>query len=268
MANWVLQLNEELRQARETLTRQKELLLSIQKAILPERVPSVPGLDVALHFSPADDVGGDFYDIRPAGPEKWSITIADACGHGLGAATVMALAYALGALWHHHAPPRSLSASLCEINQLLARYLANTDRFATAFTSIYDARSRKLTYASAGHPPPRLIRNGEVLRLDAVNALPLGVAEATVYYESAVCLSPGDRLVLFTDGVTETRNPRGEFFGDSRLDETLIAPATTAAEAVARVTAALHAFRAGHLPDDDETCVVCLATGASEEAMS
>ena len=268
MIDRVFQLHEELRQTRASVARYKELLLGIQKVILPERLPLVPGLDLALHFSPIDEVGGDFYDIRPAGPGKWAITVADACGHGLGAATVMALAHTLGAVWHDRAPPRSLGVALNEINQLLVHYLADTGRFATAFVSIYDACNRDLAYASAGHPPPRLVRDGQVLPLDAVSGPPLGIAETSVYEEASQRLSPGDHVVFFTDGITEARNAEQEFFGDSRFDEALALPAATAAEVVARVTAELRTFRASRAPDDDETCLACCVTGPIEEHVS
>ncbi len=268
MIDRVFQLHEELRQTRASLARYEEFLLGIQKAIIPERLPHVPGLDLSVHFSPIEAVSGDFYDIRPAGPGKWAIAVADACGHGLGAATVMALAHALGTVWHDRAPQRSLSAALHEINQLLVRYLANTGRFATAFISIYDACNRDLVYASAGHPPARLVHGGQGLRLDAVSGPPLGIAETSAYEEASVRLSTGDRLVFFTDGITEARNAEQEFFGDSRFDEILAAPAATAAELVARLTAELRAFRGGRPPEDDETCLVCFVTGPVEGAVS
>lgn len=264
MIDRVFQLHEELRQTRACLRHYKELLLSIQKAVMPEQLPLVPGLDLSLHFSPCDEVGGDFYGIRPAGPGRWAIVVADACGHGLAAATVMAVAHALGTVWHDRAPPRSLSAALSQINQLLVRYLANTGRFATAFASIYDTRSQHLVYASAGHPPARLVHGRRVLQLDAVSGPPLGIAETSTYEEASVRLLPGDRVVIFTDGMTEARNVKQELLGDSCFDEILAAPAATAAELVARLTAALRTFRAGRPPEDDETCLVCFVTGPVE----
>ena len=213
------ELNLELRRAREELKRYGELVLAIQRSILPQQLPSVPDLDLAVHFADAEDAGGDFYDVYPVGPNRWAIVIADVSGHGLAAAATLALVHALGNAVEGQQGPTPPGAALALINKpLTTRYLANTGQFVTAFVGLYDAEDRVLTYASAGHPPPRLVRGNEVHRLDADSGLPLGIDKTSIYGNKTLQLLAGDRLVLFTDGITESTNAAGEFFGDEILD--------------------------------------------------
>ncbi len=253
------ELNLEFRHAREELERYDKLVLTIQRAILPQQLPTVPGLDLAVHFADADDAGGDFYDVYPAGPNRWAIVIADVIGHGLAAAAILALVHALGNAVQSQQVPPAPGAALALINKPLAtRYLANTGQFVTAFVGLYDAEDRVLTYASAGHPPPRLVRGNEVHRLDADSGLPLGIDETSTYGNKTLQLLAGDRLVLFTDGITESTNAAGEFFGNEKLDEIIRAPVSGGAELLSRIVVAVQAFRAGRPAIDDETCLVAV----------
>lgn len=253
----VRQGSDELRRLREELDRYGELLLTIQKSILPQHLPRVPGLDLAVHFADADGVGGDYYDVRPVGDHHWAIVVADVVGHGLASAAILALVHALGnALQDQPAPP---SAALASINKpLAARYLANTGEFVTIFVALYDTKTRVLAYSSAEHPPPRLVRGKQVLRLDAVSGLPLGIDQRSVYKDDRLQLAAGDRLVLFTDGITEGINPAREMFGEPRFDELLRAPTARAAEFLDHLVHSVRAFRAGQPPRDDETCLVAV----------
>lgn len=253
----VRQLSDELRRAREEVDRYGKLLLAIQKSILPQQLPGVPGLDLAVHFAAADDVGGDFYDVRLVGPNCWAVVIADVSGHGPAAAVILALVHALGTNLEGQQGPLPPGAALSLINNALAtRYLANTGQFVTAFVALYDADRQVLTYSSAGHPPPRLIRGHEVHRLNAVSGLPLGIEKASEYETETLKLLAGDRLVLFTDGITESTSAARDFFGDERLDAVLRAPASTAAELRDRVVHSVRSFRDGQPAGDDETCLI------------
>lgn len=251
------QLHEELREARRQLAEYRDTLVAIQRSILPQHLPSVPGLDLAVHFADADGPGGDYYDVRSVGQDHWAIVIADVCGHGLAAAAILALVHALGnALHEPHVPPAP-GAALALINTPLAtRYLANTARFVTAFVGLYDAEGQILTYAAAGHPPPRLVRDNEVRRLDAVSGLPLGINKESVYGNDSLQLLAGDRLVLFTDGITESTDAADASFGDERLDAVLRVPASTAAELMDHVVTSARTFRGGRPAGDDQTCLV------------
>lgn len=264
MSDQIVQLSNELRLAREELERYGELLLTIQRSILPQQLPKVAGLDLAVHFVDADGVGGDFYDVHPVGPDCWAIVIADVVGHGLAAAALLAMVHALSSSIRWQEPAPSPGAALSLVNRPLAtRYFAESGQFVTAFVGQYHVPTQTLTYASAGHPPPRLIRGGEVRRLDGVKGLPLGVADVSVYEETTVQLLPADRLVFFTDGITESIDPARELFGNERLDAAARSPAGTATELVSRIVSALQTFRAGCPGVDDETCLVAMVKSNS-----
>jgi sigma-B regulation protein RsbU (phosphoserine phosphatase) len=263
--------NAELRRAREQLASYGEALAEIQRSILPQRFPEVPGLDLAVHFADIDRVGGDFYDVRPVGPDHWAIVVADVSGHGLAAAAILAVVHALGNAVDRHQVPQDPGAALAAVNGPLAsRYLANTGKFVTAFAALYDAQAQDLTYASAGHPPPRLIRGSAVRRLDDVSGLPLGLEKTSAYRQGRLALQSGDRLVLFTDGVTESRNAAQTLFGDEGLDAVLAAPVNSAAELRDRIVDSVRTFRGGRPADDDETCLIALVkpSGATTQGES
>lgn len=257
MADRVLELERQLRDTRNQLASYGNSLLAIQRSIIPQRLPEIPGLELAVHFAQLEEAGGDLYDVSSLGPESWAIVIADVSGHGLAAAAVLALTHALGHAVQEQGTPPSPGAALALVNGALAtRYLVNSGQFVTALAGWYEARTQVFKFASAGHPPPRLIRDDKVRRLDVVSGIPLGIDAESSYQETVVQLYAGDRLVLFTDGITECTNASGEMFGDQRLDETLRVRTDGAAELLERVVHSVHAFRAGLPPGDDETCLV------------
>lgn len=266
-ATRVLELEQQLRCARKQLAAYSKTLFDIQRSIMPQRLPEVPGLDLAAHFTELEEAGGDFYDVSPLGPESWAIVIADVSGHGLAAAAVLALTHALGHSLQEQGTPPSPGAALALVNGALAtRYLVNSGQFVTALAGWYEARTQVFKYASAGHPFPRLIRGDVVRRLDGISGSPLGVDAESSYQEAAVQLREGDRLVLFTDGITECMNAAGELFGDQRLDEALRAPVTGAAELLQHIVHSVQEFRAGQPPRDDETCLVAVVQSLNQYA--
>lgn len=270
-ADRILELEEQLRSARRQLANYGETLVAIHRSILPQRLPEVPGLDMAAHFSENEQAGGDFYDVSPLGPQSWAIVIADVGGHGLAAAAVLALTHALGHALQEQGTPPSPGAALALVNgALAARCLVNSGQFVTAFVGWYEPQTRVLKYASAGHPSPRLIRGNDVSRLDLASGVPLGVNGETLYQEAIVQLRAGDRLVLFTDGVIGAINPAGQPFGAERFDEVLRSSTDGAADLLARVVHSVQTFRAGLPPGDDETCLVVFVKpmGASMQGES
>ncbi len=264
----VLQLREELRHTREELDRYSEMLLAIQRSILPQQLPSVPGLDVAVHFADADGIGGDFYDMHPVGPDRWAILIADVVGHGPAAAALLAMVHALSSAVRGPEPGPAPATALSLVNRPLAtRYLVDSGRFVTAFVGQYEVRTQLLTYSSAGHPCPRLVRGNVVRRLDAASGMPLGISGTSVYEEAIVQLLPGDRLVFFTDGITESTNAMHQIFGDERLDSVVCAPANTAADLLSHIINSVVTFRAGRSVLDDETCLVAIVKPFNNSAI-
>jgi len=194
--------DEELQRARE-----------IQESLLPKEIPQLAGFEVASAWQPARAVGGDYFDVLKLGEDRLAICIADVSGKGVPAALLMANVQA-----SLRASVRDLDspARVCTIiNGMLCESIA-ADKFVTFFCGVLNAGTRTFRYCNAGHPYPILIYGGVVRTLDQGGAV-LGVFPAWTYQEWSVDLSSGDRLLLFTDGITEAEGPHGEEFGMERV---------------------------------------------------
>jgi phosphoserine phosphatase RsbU/P len=190
----------------------------IQRGLLPSRFPEVPGYGLAGGWRPASGVGGDCYDVLAFERGHIGLSIADVCGKGLPAALLMSnLQAAVRAFAQEAARPHSVCAS---VNRLLCRNMIS-GRFVTFCYVRVDGPGRTLSYSIAGHNPPILLRDaGEVVRLTTGGTV-LGVFPEAAFEEDTLPLLPGDRLVLFTDGITEARNADGDEYEDERLVATL-----------------------------------------------
>jgi sigma-B regulation protein RsbU (phosphoserine phosphatase) len=245
-------LKNELKVAYDALDREMQQVGNLQRSLLPSRMPEIPGLDLAAFYRTSRRAGGDYYDVFDCGDGRWGLLIADVSGHGPSAAVIMAITHAIA---HLHpgtgTPPGNL---LTFLNQsLLKRYTNGNGIFVTAFYGLYDPTKRTLTYARAGHNPPRFRHGGQISELDQVGALPLGMADDSVYEEKVLSLSPGDAILLYSDGITEARNPQRDEFGVEPLDAILAQGDTTAKKLVAEILSDLDAFTHSQLPVDDQT---------------
>ena len=199
----------QIEQQEEELCRARE----IQQALLPKQIPQLPGFEVAAAWRPARAVSGDYFDVFPLGDHKLCICIADVVGKGVSAALLMAHAQAaVRALSNESETPSMLCA---RVNKLLCENLA-TGKFVTFFCGILDGETRILHYCNAGHPNPILISDGRVTTLDKGGAV-LGVFPAWSYEDGVIRLDPEDRLLLFTDGITEAEGAGDEEFGEGNL---------------------------------------------------
>jgi phosphoserine phosphatase RsbU/P len=196
--------------------RELETARQIQQSILPKNVPLVPGLSVAAHYDSMSEVAGDLYDfvITPSG--QLGVLVADVSGHGVPAAIVasmvkVALAVQEGDIGDPGAVLTRMNRVLCGRFELA---------YVTAVFALIDPAARTLTYASAGHPSPLLLRGGGRLESLDHRGIVLGFLPAASYTSAVVRdISVGDRLVLYTDGITEAERPDGEFFGDRQFQE-------------------------------------------------
>ena len=225
----------------------------IQESILPGEPPRIAGLDLASRYVSATEVAGDFYEFIPAEGRRLGILVADVSGHGVPAALVASmLKVAVAAQGAHVASPGRV---LSEINAIFHGKLKN--QFITALYVYLDLEAGSLTAASAGHPPPLVWRrsSGQVEELPPGGGV-LGRLRRAAYPEVTVPLAPGDRVLLFTDGIPEALSPGGEMFGEERLREILAghASAETTAETVVSQVAAWTGRSSGF--DDDLTLVV------------
>lgn len=253
-------LRDELSRAQAELHRELQVVGEIQRSLLPERLPDIPGYDLASYYKPSAMAGGDYFDVVPLVEGKWGLVMADVAGHGASAAVIMAV---MRALIHAHLPyTKSIPAhSFLEfINQQMTDVYTRDGRFVTVWCAMLDPAARSLSYCSAGHNPARLVRRGSVISLDAAHGLPLGIIESEVYNEVLVTLESGDLVAIYTDGITEAKRAGSvgrDFFETERLDEALLASASgSAQDCVRRVADAVNDFAGSHVHADDQTMLV------------
>jgi phosphoserine phosphatase RsbU/P len=235
----------------------------IQRGFLPTDIPQLPGFTIAGHWQPARAVGGDYFDVLKFDEERAALCIGDAVGKGLPAAMLM---LNVQATVKASASPSVAPAELCErVNRIISGQIAASS-FISFFYGLLDAARRRFVYAGAGHNPPILMRrDGSHERLRAGGGL-LGVAPEWSYREGCVTLLPGDRLVLFTDGVTEARDAADEEFGDRRLIELVRGARHLDASAVQeRILTALRAFCPNGMQDDVTLLTLAVEEQAGEE---
>jgi phosphoserine phosphatase RsbU/P len=241
---------------RERLNRELEIAMEVQEHLFPQRLPSVPGLDYCGRCRPAREVGGDYYDFLELPEGRLGIAVGDVSGKGIGAALMMAsLEASLRAL---ASVCRDIAELMKRVNSLVCD-ASSASRYATLFYAEYDPRSRQLSYVNAGHNPPVILRKPsadyQVLRLETGGPV-IGILEQC-YQQESFLLEPGDLVVLFTDGVSESMNVRNEEWGEDRLIEfAKTCHGLSAFDVMTRILAAAEAFAAGASQHDDMTLVV------------
>jgi serine phosphatase RsbU (regulator of sigma subunit) len=206
----------EVQQEQKRLANELALASEIQFRLHPETPPAIPGYDVVGVSFPCYEVGGDYYDFIEKSDGRCVIALGDVSGKGTGAALLMSSIHA--AVRAHTRTRLSASEIVSEINQYI---YDNTpaNRYVTLFYSELDPRSHQLTYINGGHNPPLLARaSGEVTRLD-IGGFPVGITPFGDYREGWVEIEPGDVMVVYSDGVTESLDEEGEEFGEARLIE-------------------------------------------------
>jgi PAS domain S-box-containing protein len=240
---------------------------TLQRSLLPPRLPTVPGLTVAARFRAAGhttDVGGDFYDLF-ASDDAWMVVVGDVTGKGPEAAAITSLArYTMRTAAMYERSPAQV---LARLNDALA---VDPDRrqLCTAVCARIEPGedgTMVATVARGGHPPPFLVSaSGGAQDVGTPGPL-LGAFEDATWEERVVVAGPGDALVFYTDGVTDTRGEDGELFGQDRLAELLDgATAADADELAARIDGAVQAFERGEQRDDVAMLVVCAGDAESD----
>lgn len=237
-----------------------EIARQIQISLLPKAPLRLPHVQVFGACIPASHVGGDYFDYFFI-KNRLDITIADVSGHNVGSALMMAeVRSTLKAETRLNGGVESHDAGsiLKALNELLFEDLNTAELFITMFYLRYDPLSRLLHYANAGHNCPLLLRQGtsDCILLDG-DGLILGVKRSVDFEEKTTMLEPGDRLLLYTDGITETQNTSGEFFGLNRLSEYFMRYRKDPPQAVVdKLLGELCIFSAGAPCSDDVTLVV------------
>lgn len=235
------------RAARAVLDRDAQEARAIQQALLPKSSPYIPGLVISGRSEPARAVGGDWYDFISFADGRWGIVLADVSGKGTAAALLMSATRGIF---------RSLAEACCtpaevlmRLNQLLVNDFP-AGKFVTMVYGVLDPQTRTVTFANAGHLQPLFIDDHGTHFLETERGLPLGLSSGD-YSETRVDLSPGSKLIFYSDGITEAVNPQDQEYGASRLAEHASQPTASAVTIVDDVRAFANGLGVG----DDATVV-------------
>ena len=252
-------LYDKVRQDEKRLADDLATAREIQKGLLPEGVPDLPGLEVGSAYEPATMLGGDFYDFLPHGEGRLAIAVGDVAGKATAAALQGSLA--IGLLREHMVShPCGPAEMLVHMNRQL--HLPRLDnRFVAMLFAIYDTDSQVLTVANAGFTRPLLVRDGQIDEIH-VQGIPLGLIPGTQYEEISLQLQKNDLLVFCSDGVQESVDRRGEEFSQKRLRALLVEQRENSAQKIADTLLQVTEQHAvgNREPADDRTVVVLKVT--------
>jgi len=247
-------------QERKRLEEELELSAIVQRALLPQNPPEIPGVELAAFSRPAAIVGGDYFDFFHYRDGAHGLVIADIPGHGVSSAMLMS---SLQTAIRTMAPETDVPSEILERVNRFYIHNINFTTFVTVFLARFDTATNVLTYVSAGHNPPAVVnrRTGEVNWLKPT-APAIGLSEEFHPRTECVTLEQGDVLFLYTDGVTEAFNQALEQFGSVRLAEVLRKNADlSASNIIQTVRRGLEAFGNGHALEDDTTFVALKVAG-------
>ncbi|MEU9572701.1 SpoIIE family protein phosphatase [Streptomyces massasporeus] len=267
--------DEARRQAEADRARLADALAVLQRSLVPDSLPAVPGLETAVHYHAAspDQLGGDFYDLFPVAGNRWAFFLGDVCGKGPEAASLTSLTrYTLRAAAHHDPDPVS---ALTTLNAVLhERYTGDGDpRYCTCVFGIVEPGGEHgpttVRLASGGHPPALVLRSdGRAEFLPTPGGLLIGVVPGAPIGTAETVLAPGDTVVLYTDGLTEARTGPGrdDLYGEDALHAfaTDHAPASPH-EAITALTGLLESFGDGL---DDDTALLALGVPATPSSIA
>ncbi len=239
---------------KERLERELQLAAEIQLSILPDELPQAEGFDFGARILAARQVGGDFYDVFQIAPGQVGVLIGDVADKGVPSALFMARTHAL------IMAEADSSLSPSEVMQLVNGHitrLQKSTQFVTVLYGILDIHSRKFTYARAGHEPPLFLKSdGAVERLPHGPGMSLGLWDPITIDEQMIIMPPNSALLLYTDGMTDCRDPQGHAFGLEGIQKYLGgAGGWTAQQVCDRMLETLQAYQNGSKQDDDVTLV-------------
>ncbi len=234
-----------------------QIARNIQQSLLPQALPSLPGLALSGYCLSAREVGGDFYDILPLANDNVLLVVADVMGKGVPAALFAATFRTLVRTMADLATrPAEL---LSRINRLMFSELSGVDMFITAQLALVQTHESRLVIASAGHCPVLCANEQGESCMISPEGMPLGILREAIYKEDTLALHDGSRVVFYTDGLIETRNPRGEFLGQAKLMQWLcegVSLGLPAPELKEMFLAGLQQFQGSTPPTDDQTLLI------------
>jgi len=252
------------------LKRDLEIARDIQRMLLPEKPPTLPGLDIAFATKAANTVAGDYYDafLRPnTNDSRLLLIVADVAGKGIPAGLLMA---AVQTGFHTLAvDPVPLVELAARLNRSMFERSGGGRHLITAFIAELDTSTRSLTWVNAGHNPPILLRSGGALEHLEEGGLPLGAFTVSQYESGRTELRSGDALYIYTDGVIDALDESGAEYGEERLARQVAALGTTdAAASLSRIFECVDRFACAVPQNDDITCLVLRVTAARAGVLS
>ncbi|HVS83631.1 MAG TPA: SpoIIE family protein phosphatase [Pyrinomonadaceae bacterium] len=251
---------------RVRLERELQVASEIQQRFQPASAPIVAGYELQGISFPCYEIGGDYYDFIQRDNGKLIVALGDVSGKGPAAALLMSSLHA--AVHAHSDTHNSLVKTISAVN----RYLVDStpaNRFVTLFYAELDPKNGSLAFLNAGHNPPLIVHAGGTMEQLAAGGLPLGIMSNAEFREGKTRLHPGDVLVIYSDGVSESVNPNGEEFGPTRLYEVVARNLDASAAGIRdRIESALTKFCQGTPAADDITLVICKRNAESAEVVA
>lgn len=245
---------------RRRLEAELELSQVVQRALMPQRMPIISGVDIAAFSRPADIIGGDYFDFFKYRDGSDGMVIADVSGHGVSAGMLMS---SLQTAIQTMAPDTNSPAEILERINRFYLHNINFTTFVTVFLARYDARTHSLTYVNSGHNPPAVFcKSGTSVYWLTRTAPAVGLAEHYVPRTETVELFDGDVLLLYTDGLTEALNHQMEQFGEERLAEFVRKTASLSAADMLQVMRDGVHSHAGNVRLSDDLTLVALKFAA------
>jgi sigma-B regulation protein RsbU (phosphoserine phosphatase) len=248
-------LKQEVEKKKDALEKELKVVSDVQRRLLPKKLPEIEGLRIAVHYETSLYAGGDYYDITRVADNQWGILVADAEGHSAPAAVMMAMTCAL--FRSYPEPPAEPGDLLFFLNQHLCKVADPS--FITALYVVYDADRRRLKIARAGHPPPMIYRSSEkkAVEYECGGVFPMGVDPYDQVPVTEAELQPGDRILMYTDGITERFSKDGETYGEERLLRLLEADGDfQPQQLLTAIMKDLDAFSNGRPADDDQALLL------------
>lgn len=235
--------------AKKLLDQEVAFAASIQRNLIPQRMPLIPGYDVFGINLPSKEIGGDFFDVFELNGRRWCLTIADVAGKGISAALLVNTLHA--ALRSYTETEDHLDGLVNKLNRLVFRS-STPDKFITFFVAVLEPDTGRIECVNAGHNPPLLRSGVDCIRLGASGPA-LGILEEFSYPARTVTLQPGATLFLYTDGIPEAENAEEEMFGEEEMSRCLSETTSDLKSDCDRLLQRIHSFTRTHPQSDDIT---------------
>ncbi|HEX3019584.1 MAG TPA: SpoIIE family protein phosphatase [Chitinispirillaceae bacterium] len=265
----IKELNYNLNRINSEIDEEMETAKRIQEGLMPKVLPEMINVKSTAIYIPASKVGGDLYDILMTPSQKTAVLIFDVSGHGIPAALVGAMAKMLFA--HFIEKTESPAEVFRLVNRQICSFIG-TEQYLTAFLGIIDPVKNNMTYSRAGHVPPLVFhkKNNQITRLDSRGFF-IGhsaLQNLAEYWEQTINLEPGDKILFYTDGLTEGCNPSGEMYGSERLRNDFSKYAGLELENVLEyIVTDQTKFRSG-IPLRDDFTLLCIELGNTESLLN